>query len=171
MAGYSARPPRGDRPLAVIGICDVIVLEALPAVPVRTHRISAWGRWVRDVTIPEVAPQRIRELAAHFEIVWASEWGHNAHTAFRTALNLPEEPWPFLPVQFDKLTAIRNYAVELPWIWIDGPYADLHDTGSLDAGGTIIRVDPRRGIADVDTMALADNTRIVTATSPVATGQ
>lgn len=171
MAGYSARPPRGDRPLAIIGISDVIVLEATPAVPVRLHRISAWGRWVRDVAIPEVAPDRIRDLGAHFEIIWASEWGHNAHTAFREALDLPEVPWPFLPVQFDKLAAIRRYAGPLPWVWIDGALADLKDPDAQDAGGTIIRVDPHRGIADIDAAALARQVRTIAATSQVTTGQ
>ena len=106
MAKYTARPPRGDRPLLVLGISGVMVLEGEAAVPVSMHHLSAWGRWVRDVEIPHAASERLAELAERFEIVWASEWGHNAHTAFREALELPEEPWAFLPVQFDKLRMI-----------------------------------------------------------------
>lgn len=155
MAGYRARRPSGERPVLALGISDVIVLEAEPRVPVRMHHVSAWGKWVRDVAIPIEAPARIAALAERFDIVWASEWGHNAHTAFRPALGLPAEPWPFLPVQFDKLGAIRRYAAELPWAWVDGPVVDLAETPDGDAGGVIVRVDPGVGIAGVDARELA----------------
>lgn len=163
MAKYLPRRPSGERPIAVLGISDVVVLEGESRVPVTTHTVSAWGKWVREVQIPEVAPERIRELAEHFDLVWASEWGHNAHTAFRPVLGLPEEPWPFLPVQFDKLAAIRAYAGGMPWVWIDDPVVDLHEaqpggTGADGADtprdGIIVRVDPHEGLAGVDVPAL-----------------
>ncbi|MEQ6897194.1 hypothetical protein [Microbacterium sp. KR10-403] len=153
MTRYEARPPRGDRPLAVLGISDVVVIEGTPSVPVTMHHVSAWGRWVRDVAVPDAAPDLIRVLAQRYEVVWASEWGHNAHTAFAEALGLPAEPWPFLPVQFDKLAVIRDYARGLPWVWIDGPVVDLHDPGEVE-DGVIVRVDPSCGIAGVDLDAL-----------------
>jgi hypothetical protein len=155
MAKYLPRRPSGERPIAVLGISDVVVLESDPLVPVTTHTVSAWGKWVREVRIPDAAPERIRQLAEHFDLVWASEWGHNAHTAFRPALGLPEEPWPFLPVQFDKLAAIRAYAGGMPWVWIDDPVVDLHGARPEPADGVIVRVDPHVGIAGVDVAALA----------------
>jgi hypothetical protein len=157
MTGYRARAPRGDRPLAILGVSDVIVLEAQPAVPFRTIEVSAWGRWVREVQIPVVAAERLKELGKHLEIVWASEWGHTAHTAFREALDLPDEPWAFLPVQFNKLTAIRAYAGALPWVWIDGPLADLRQSPAGETDGLIVRLDPSRGIADVDPAELVES--------------
>nr|WP_274637641.1 hypothetical protein [Microbacterium bovistercoris] len=153
MTRYDARPPRGDRPLVVLGISDVVVIESEPTVPVTIHHVSAWGRWVRDVAVPDAAPAVIHRLAERYQIVWASEWGHNAHTAFATALGLPDEPWPFLPVQFDKLATIRAYARGLPWAWIDGPVVDLHATDEV-RDGVVVRVDPSRGIVDVDATAL-----------------
>jgi hypothetical protein len=174
MGKYEARRPTGERPLLVLGISDVIVLEGPVDVPVTEHHVSAWGRWVRDVTIPDVAAERIRELGEHFEIVWASEWGHNAHTAFRPALGLPEEPWPFLPVQFDKLATIRAYARGLPWVWVDGPVVDLHDPGDV-ADGVIVRVDPRSGIAGIDVGELVRSASAIEATDTIgsmsATGE
>ncbi|GGH33305.1 hypothetical protein [Microbacterium album] len=155
MPKYQAQPPRGDRPLAILGISDVVVLEGEPDVPVTRHEVSAWGRWVRDVQIPDGAADGIRRLAARYEIVWASEWGHNAHTAFAAALGLPDDPWPFLPVQFDKLETIRAYAGELPWVWIDGPVVDLHEPDAVE-DGVLVRVDPRRGLAGVDLGAVDD---------------
>jgi hypothetical protein len=155
MAKYLPRRPSGERPIAVLGISDVVVLESEPRVPVTTYTVSAWGKWVREVQIPDVAPERIRQLAEHFDLVWASEWGHNAHTAFRPALGLPEEPWPFLPVQFDKLAAIRAYADWMPWVWIDDPVVDLREAGMVaPTDGVIVRVDPHEGIAGVDVPAL-----------------
>jgi hypothetical protein len=154
MAKYLPRRPSGERPIAVLGISDVVVLESEPRVPVTTHTVSAWGKWVREVQIPDVAPERIRQLAEHFDLVWASEWGHNAHTAFRPALGLPEEPWPFLPVQFDKLAAIRTYAGGMPWVWIDDPVVDLHEAHPDPGDGIIVRVDPHEGLAGVDVSAV-----------------
>ncbi|MCR2817409.1 hypothetical protein NQ166_01020 [Microbacterium sp. zg.Y1090] len=153
LPNYLPRPPRGDRPLVVLGISDVVVIEGSASVPVTTHRVSAWGRWVRDVAIPDDAAARIARLADRYEVVWASEWGHNAHTAFAAALQLPDEPWPFLPVQFDKIDRIRAYAKGLPWAWIDGPVVDLHATDGVD-DGIVIRVDPASGISGVDLEAL-----------------
>jgi len=133
----------------VLGISDVLVIEGPAAVPVTTHHVSAWGRWVRDVAIPDDAAARVRRLAARYEVVWASEWGHNAHTAFAAALDLPDEPWPFLPVQFDKIDRIRAYADGLPWAWIDSPVVDLRAIGDV-TDGVLVRVDPSRGISGVD---------------------
>lgn len=146
---YRARAPRGDRPLVVLGISDVVVLEEPADVPATAHHVSAWGRWERDVVIPDAVADRIRRLASRYDVVWASEWGHNAHTAFAGVLGLPAEPWPFLPVQFDKLARIREYAGGLPWAWIDGDVVDLHEVGDV-ADGVLVRVDPRRGLAGVD---------------------
>jgi len=153
VAKYEARSPRGDRPLLVLGISDVVVLEGETDVPVTVHSVSAWGRWVREVAIPDAAAPGIRRLSERYEIVWASEWGHNAHTAFAPVLGLPDEPWPFLPVQFDKLDAIRAYADGLPWGWVDGPVVDLHGPGFVE-DGVIVRVEPTRGIAGLDVHAL-----------------
>lgn len=159
MAKYTARPPRGDRPVLVLGISDVFVIEGEPSVPVSMHHLSAWGRWVRDVAIPDSAARRLHELAEHFDIVWASEWGHNAHTAFRGPLELPEEPWPFLPVQFDKLAHIRRYADGLPWVWVDDPLVDLSGEPPECEDGIVVRVDPAAGILSLDLEDLLTRTR------------
>ena len=108
---------------------------------------------------PDAAAERLHELSEHFDIVWASEWGHNAHTAFREALELPEEPWPFLPVQFDKLAHIRRYAAGLPWIWVDDPLVDLDGEPPVCDDGVVVRVDPTSGIAGLDVDDLRSRVR------------
>jgi hypothetical protein len=75
----------------------------------------------------------LRRLAERFDIVWASAWSHNAHPALRQVLDLPESPWPFLPVQFHKLDSIRAFAAGRPWAWIDD---SIHDLGRLEDGST-----------------------------------
>jgi hypothetical protein len=130
-------------------VAGVIYLDELPAIPVTVRRVRAWGRWSRDVAIPAVAPDRIAALAAHFDIVWISEWGHNAHTSFADALGLPAEPWPSMPVQFGKLAAIRRYAQGLPWAWIDDTLVTEEASDGL-----VVPVDPRLGIAAVDVAAV-----------------
>ncbi len=152
---YTARARPGNLPLLVMGVSGVLVLDAAPAVPTTRHHVSAWGKWARDVVVPDVAPQMLLELGRHFEIAWASEWGHNAHTALARTLGLPQEPWPFLPVQINKIDAIRNYAAGSPWAWIDDDVTDL--SGAPQASdGVIIRTDPARGIAGIDIGGLVD---------------
>ena len=89
-----------------MNVPGVIYLDDTPATPVIIRCVSAWGKWSRRVAIPVAAPERIAALRAAFDIVWISEWGHNAHTSFQAELELPAEPWPSLPVQFGKLHAI-----------------------------------------------------------------
>lgn len=147
-------PPRtsGTRPIVFLGLAGVIYLDDEPTVPTRTERVSAWGRWARDVAVPEQTAHQVALLAARADVVWISEWGHNAHTAFASVLDLPPEPWPTLPVQFGKLAAIRAYAVGLPWLWIDDPLVIPPDA----TGDAIVATDPHRGLAGVDVTAVCD---------------
>jgi hypothetical protein len=134
-----------------LDVDGVIAVDEPAATPTVECSVSAWGRWRRQIKVPINAPQILAQLAPHFEIVWASAWGHNAHTALAPVLDLPQEPWMFLPVQFGKPTAVASYAATRPWVLIED------DTG----GGTeavssdhVVLVDPRRGIADIDTEKL-----------------
>jgi hypothetical protein len=107
------------------------------------------------VAVPDVAADRLAELADLFEVVWVSEWGHVAHQAFREVLRLPGTPWPFLPAQFDKLPVIRDYAGRRPWAWVDEPVVDLAGSVPQTQSGVVVRVDPRVGIGEVDPAGLA----------------
>lgn len=146
----------GTRPVAFLGLAGVIYLDAEPAVATRTERVSAWGRWARDVAVPEGTARQVAALSARTDVVWISEWGHNAHTAFAGVLGLPVGPWPTLPVQFGKLQAIHDYlraqAGSPPWLWIDDPL--VIPPGAT--GGVVVATDPRRGLAGVDVTALCD---------------
>lgn len=132
-----------------LGVAGVVYLDERPDVPVVAAEVSAWGRWSRELAIPVAAPAAVAALSAAADIVWISEWGHNAHTAFAAHLGLPAGPWPSLPVQFGKLAAIREYAGSLPWAWIDDELVieDARD-------GLVVPVSPHAGLAAVDVPAL-----------------
>lgn len=138
-----------QRPLAILEVDGVLVLDD-PVVPVvRTVVHAAGHKWARTVDVPAGADEILAELAARFDIVWAGAWSHNAHPALRGVLGLPEGPWPFLPVQFHKLPAIQAYSAGRPWVWIDD---GIHDLAPVEppAGGILVPVDARRGITAVD---------------------
>jgi hypothetical protein len=142
-----------QRPIAVIEVDGVLVLDH-PAVPVTETVVHAYGnRWARRVNVPVGADSALRRLSELFEIVWASAWSHNAHPALRQVLDLPEIPWPFLPVQFRKLPSIRAFAAGRPWIWIDD---SIHDLGQQEdpPDGILVSVDASSGIISVDPDAL-----------------
>lgn len=65
----------------------------------------------------------LRELAAPFDIVWATAWGAEANRLLAPLLSLPELPViSFPPVPFEpleKLPAIRRFAGRRPLVWMD----------------------------------------------------
>ncbi|MFF4598878.1 hypothetical protein [Amycolatopsis sp. NPDC001319] len=144
-----------SRPIAVVEVDGVLALDD-PKVPVVETVVHTYGhRWARPISIPVGASAVLRQLAEEFDVVWASSWSHNAHPALREVLDLPAEPWPFLPVQFRKLGAIRAYAAGRPWVWIDDA---IHDLGHLPdpPDGLLVPVDAGEGIVSVDPVALRE---------------
>ncbi|MEV4291231.1 hypothetical protein AB0K40_37475 [Nonomuraea bangladeshensis] len=153
LAKYTPTAVASDAPLAVLGVDGVVVLEGAARVPARLVRLSARGKWTRDLRVPEGTREAVAHLASRYSVVWASEWGPNAHVALAGVLGLPATPWPYLPVQFDKLAAIRQYAGDRPWVWIDDPVVDLTPLPD-DPGGVVVRVDPERGLVGLDLAAI-----------------
>jgi len=134
-------------PVVGLDVDGVIALDEPVATPTFDCTVSAWGRWRREIRVPVQAADVVARLATRFEVVWVSGWGHNAHTALASILDLPEKPWLFLPVQFDKPSALARYAGERPWVLIEDDAG-----GGADGvfGGHVVLVDPTRGIAEID---------------------
>lgn len=137
------------KPVLALDVDGVVALDANPAVPVERVSVSAYGRWRRELLIPEGAPELLARLAADYELVWATAWGSSAHGALREALRLGDEPWPFVPVQFAKADAVRRHAAGRPWVLVEEA---MGEPGQQPDGvdGAILRVSPTRGVADLD---------------------
>jgi hypothetical protein len=94
----------------------------------------------------------LRELAARFQLVWATAWGASANRLLAPVLHLPElpvirfPPPPFRPR--DKLPPIVSYAGSRPLIWID----DMHPpeahawAASRRVPTLLIGIDPAEGL-------------------------
>ena len=141
------------KPICALDVDGVVALEN-PDVPITRRTVSALGRWRRELLVPDGAAQTVRRLGELFDCVWIGAWTYNAHPALRLALGLPEVSWPFIPVQFHKVEAIRGYADGRPWLLIDDGIDDLGVVAD-PADGLLVRTDPRRGLAGVDPDVLA----------------
>ncbi|HWI23282.1 MAG TPA: HAD domain-containing protein, partial [Baekduia sp.] len=140
--------PADERlPLLALDVDGVVVLDEPTPEEALEYSVTAWGRWRREIRVPADAARIIARLSEHFEIVWVSSWGHNAHTALAPILGLPDEPWTFLPVQFSKAEAVERYADGRPWILIEDAVAS---GSTAEWGAHVISVDPTRGLTDVD---------------------
>jgi hypothetical protein len=133
-------------PVLGIDVDGVIALDEPALTPCVSESVSAWGWWRREICVPVGAADIVARLAEHFEIVWVSAWGHNAHTALTPVLGLPVKPWTFLPVQFDKAAAVAEYAGDRPWLLIADP---VGERGPAASDAHVIEVDPAIGIAAV----------------------
>lgn len=152
----SASEPATSRPLLGLAVDGVLALSETPSVEVVRERVTADGRWAREINVPADAATKIAELGAFFDIVWITAWGHTAHTCLQRVLDLPSAPWPYLPVQFDKARALARHAEGRPWALIH----DGSDTYPYqDADGVQVVVDADRGLTDVDCPVLIDTIR------------
>jgi len=142
-----------SRPLVALDVDGVIVLDDEPVVPVTHQLVTAFGKWRREVAIPDGAAEAIATLAERCELAWASAWSYNAHEALRSALSLPEQPWAFLPAQFDA-DAVADYAAGRRWAWITE--TGMARSMSTDGAGMIVGTDGRRGLPSVDLGALQE---------------
>ena len=94
----------------------------------------------------------LQELAARFQIVWATAWGADANRLLAPRLRLPELPViAFPPVPFhprDKLPAIIRYAGHRPLAWIDDAIPpETHAwAASRRVPTLLISIDPAEGL-------------------------
>lgn len=94
----------------------------------------------------------LQELAARFQIVWATGWGANANRLLAPFLQLPQlpviglPPAPFAPR--DKVPAVAAFAGDSPLAWIDDALApEAHAWASERHAPTLlIDIDPAEGL-------------------------
>jgi hypothetical protein len=93
----------------------------------------------------------LQELAARFQIVWATGWGENANRLLAPLLRLPALPVISFPVPFDplsKLPAIVRYAGNRPLVWLDDMLQSDAFAWASERGtpALLISVDPAEGL-------------------------
>ena len=153
-----------DRPVLALDVDGVVSLFGfegpLGDVPGRFHLIDGVAH-----CIPDEVGGRLRRLAEHYELVWATGWEDRANDALITILGLPGE-LPFLTfggkAQFGtahwKLGAIDEYAGDRPVAWID----DCLDkschawANEREAPTLLVPVDSDSGLQEAQVEALID---------------
>jgi hypothetical protein len=138
-------------PLLLLDVDGVLNPYAAPACP---------PGYIEHDLFPGEEPVRLcpahgpwlQELAARFQIVWATGWGDHANQLLGPLLRLPALPVvSFPPAPFDprsKLPAIITYAGNRPLVWID----DMLQSEALDwaakrtVPALLICIDPAEGL-------------------------
>jgi hypothetical protein len=138
-------------PLFLIDVDGVLNPFAAPACP---------PGYTEHALFPAEDPVRVclahgawlRELAAQFELVWATAWGADANRLLAPLLSLPDlpvirfPPPPFHPG--DKLPAIIDYAARRPLAWVDDEHSpEARDWAARRQAPTfLISIDPAKGL-------------------------
>ncbi|RMI33516.1 HAD domain-containing protein [Nocardia stercoris] len=145
----------------------------------RTHHLTP-PNWIAHLGGPsrQVKPLRVwlnpshgsalLELAAYFDLVWATTWEHDANSHIAPLLGLPELPVveftgsarsPGPEGTFFKTVDLIAYAAGRPFAWVDDDIRDT-DRRYLDRNypaATLPQwVDPAIGLTDINIAALAD---------------
>jgi hypothetical protein len=152
-AGAAAAAGHGpQRPLLFLDVDGVVALSVFSnELPPGEMRESPLG----FIYLPDRAGGLVRELAARFDIVWATGWEHRANTALLRPLGLRDE----LPVltfgkkaRFGssewKLKRVDAYARRRPAAWLDDNLVERHERWAADRSHPtlLVPVDPREGL-------------------------
>lgn len=112
------------------------------------------------VCIPLGTQERIAKLLDHFEIVWCTAWFGAAHGAFKKALGLPDESWPYVNWNQYKLPELIKFAHGRSWAFVDDDIQfELNGLGwdvdrHIPDNGLLVDVNPNYGLSDEHVTAL-----------------
>ena len=162
MRGRYAGAVTEGRPVLAVDVDGVISLFGfegpLDQVPGRFHLIDGVAH-----CIPDEAGPRLRRLAEHYELVWATGWEDRANDALVHILGLPEE-LPFLTfggnARFGsahwKLDAIGEYAGNRPLAWVDACIAERCRAWAerREAPTLLVPVEPDLGLGEAQVETL-----------------
>ena len=171
--GFGSRPRYAERmesrPVLALDVDGVISLfgfeEPLEEVPGRFHLIDGMAH-----CIPEGVGDRLRRLASHYEIIWATGWEDRANDRLPEILGLPGK-LPFLTFAGNarfgtahwKIAAIDSYAGDRPLAWVDDCLDETCETWARErsAPTLLVPTDSDRGLEDAHVGALLDWARSV----------
>jgi HAD domain in Swiss Army Knife RNA repair proteins len=151
-------------PLLLLDIDGTLCpLSSGPETAMRQLSTGAGSVWFR-ADLPDV----LTELAAHYELAWATAWHEHANLLLAPALGLPALPVVHFSAPAPdevgsryagrtwKLPSIQRFGADRPLAWIDD---DLHPDAYTWAAmrripTKLITTDPNRGITNQDVRTL-----------------
>lgn len=112
-----------ERPLLLVDIDGVLNPWAIDECPAGFSEYWLFPEDEEPVRLAAAHGEWLMELAKHFDVVWASAWGSQAHRLLGPILGLEEFPFvpmpdtPFQPR--DKVPAVAMFVGDRPAAWVD----------------------------------------------------
>jgi hypothetical protein len=151
-----------SRPILAVDVDGVISLFGFDEPPGRdVARFELIDGMVHCISMP--AGRRLRRLAEHYELVWATGWEDKANDYLPHMLGLPELPH----LNFDgaarfgsahwKLGPLDDYGKGRPMAWVDDSFDDSCYQWARERSEPTLLVptEPALGLQDAETEALA----------------
>ena len=153
-----------QRPILAVDVDGVISLFGFDDPPDRSiARFELIDGMVHCISL--AAGERLRRLAAHYELVWATGWEDRANDTLPPLLGLPELPC----VRFDgsarfgsahwKLAPLDSFGKGRPLAWIDDSfdascYEWARERQNRGEPTLLVPTDSKRGLEEAHTEAL-----------------
>jgi hypothetical protein len=134
------------RPLLFMDVDGVLALWD-PTVDVEHVRPA--GAAGVPVLVPGGTAGRLQQLAARFDMVWATAWGTDAPQFLAPQLGIGTD-WPVLDFDLYKWAAVCDYAAGRPFAWVDDEARgdEPHVRDYCQASHLIVHADHRIGLND-----------------------
>lgn len=115
--------PERDRPLLLLDIDGVLNPFGTTACPDGFEEFWPWDEDEEPLRLSQQHGMWVRELAEHYDVVWASAWGCDANDVVCQRIGIGPLPYvPFPPIPFDpaeKVPAIAGYVGDRRVVWVD----------------------------------------------------
>lgn len=144
--------PSSDRPVLLVDIDGVLNVYGVDGCPEGYDEFELFPDDDEPVRLCAAHGAWLRELGAHFDLVWASAWGVDAHRLLGPILGLerfPHVPMPAIPFEpARKVPAIASYVGGRPAAWLDDIVTSEARAWARgrSAPTLIVEVDPHAGL-------------------------
>jgi hypothetical protein len=152
-----------ERPILAVDVDGVISLFGFEEAPDRSQaRFQLIDGMVHCISLP--AGERLKLLAEHYDLVWATGWEDRANDSLAPLLGLPELPF----LSFDgaarfgsahwKLGPLDEYAGRRPLAWVDDSFDEsCYDWAEARPAPTLlVPTNSQLGLEQSQTEAMLD---------------